>query len=129
MRRCTLALFVLVLGACSTPKITVQRVADPRAPLGKNSRFRISEAPAPSGSIVLGRIAFETKPGDLHRAIIRMRRRALRLGGNRVARLRCVPAKSAARRKGFYLTKSQPLSAGQRIYCTGELHWDARLGR
>ncbi len=121
-------LLALGLSACSSPVIHVRpRPAGP-ASLAGAQPFRISTAPAPIGCRPLGRIAFTTQPADLHTALMRLRRRALSAGANRVAKLRCGPATHTPA-AGLLLRRSRPLKPGQKIYCAGELYLDRGLIR
>lgn len=129
MRWPALVMFAVLLGACSSPVIYLRSRGPNLAPLPDIQAFRISPDPAPAGSQRLGDAAFFTTPRTLHLAIMKLRRRVLRLGGNRVASLRCQPATSV--RLGIVLSvpRSLPIKTGQKIHCAGQVYRDPGLIR
>jgi hypothetical protein len=118
-----------LVGACSSPVIYLRSHGSKLAPLPDEQAFRISPDPAPAGSQRVGDAAFFTAPRTLHLAILKLRRRVLRLGGNRIASLRCQPASPLRLGIALHVPRSLPIKTGQKIHCAGQVYRDPRLIR
>jgi len=129
MRWATLILLAALTGACYSPVVQV-RSREPRAtPLPGNQAFRISPQPEPAGCQPMGQVVFVTKPRTLRLALKTLRRRVLRMGGNRVVMLRCRPATPDHPRTRFEVPTNLPLKPGQTIHCAGRIYRDPELIR
>ena len=129
MRYAVLGLLAVLTGACYTPAIYIRSRGPQASPLADRQRFRITTSPEPAGCQRLGHVAFVTKPRSLHEAIAKLRRRVLRMGGNRVAMLRCQPAKQVHPSVMFDVPRTVPIKPGQRIHCAGVVYRYPALNR